>query len=135
MKWRTSEKYPCAAGSPAAARRFTRRNLAEMIGDCAGADDAIADAEVIVSELLTNAVNAWCDSTELRLSSRDDVVRIEVHDDAAGEPRQRHPGRDDQHGRGLMIVAALSHEWGFERCGRGKRVWAELFVRAAVRPA
>ncbi|HEV7204087.1 MAG TPA: ATP-binding protein [Jatrophihabitans sp.] len=125
-----SEKYPCAAGSPAAARRFARRNLTQMLGESAGADAAIADAEIIVSELLTNAINAWCDSTELRLSARDDLVRIEVHDDAGGEPRQRRPDHDDQHGRGLMIVSALAHEWGFERYGRGKRVWAELFVRA-----
>lgn len=129
-----SDRYPCAAGSPAAARRFTRHNLAEMLGDRAGADEAIADAEIIVSELLTNAINAWCDSTEVRLTSRDDLVRIEVHDDVGGEPRPRRPDHDDQHGRGLMIVSALAHDWGFERYGRGKRVWAELFVRAA-RPA
>lgn len=129
-----SERFPCAVGSPAAARRFTKRNLAQMLGDRAGAGAAIADAEVIVSELLTNAINARCDSTELMLTARDDMVRIEVHDDAAGEPRPRRPDSDDEHGRGLMIVSALAHDWGFERSGRGKRVWAELFVRA-VRPA
>lgn len=127
--WRTSERFPCAVGSPAAARRFIKRNLDEMLGDRAGAVEVIADAEVIVSELLTNAVNASCGGAELRLSARDDMVRIEVHDDAEGVPQQRRPDDNEEHGRGLMIVSALAHDWGFERSGRGKRVWAEIFLR------
>lgn len=86
----------------------------------------IADAEVIVSELLTNAINAKCASTEVMLSAQDDSVRIEVHDDADGSPEVRQPRATDNHGRGLQIVSALSRDWGVEQSGRGKSVWAEL---------
>jgi len=95
------------------------------------ADAVIADAEIIVSELLTNAINAQCRLAELRLSARHDCVRIEVHDDGVGMPELQNPGIADQHGRGLLIVSALATNWGVERSSGGKRVWAELAFRRA----
>jgi anti-sigma regulatory factor (Ser/Thr protein kinase) len=124
--WRASERYPCAPSSPAEARRFVARSLADVLGDRDGAGDVIADAELIVSELLSNAVNAECDRTELTLTARDDRVRIEVHDDAGGNPEVQKPSAEDEHGRGLLIVAALSAAWGVDTSAVGKRVWAEL---------
>jgi anti-sigma regulatory factor (Ser/Thr protein kinase) len=124
--WRASEHYPCAPSSPAEARRFVAHRLADALGGRDGATEVIADAELIVSELLTNAVNAQCHRTELVLTARDDRVRIEVHDDARGEPELQRPAVEDEHGRGLVIVAALSADWGVEGSALGKRVWAEL---------
>lgn len=102
-----------------------------MLDGRAGADAVIADAEIIVSELLTNAINAQCDLAELRLSARQDCVRIEVHDDGTGMPELQYPGIADQHGRGLLIVSALASKWGVEPSSDGKRVWAELAFRRA----
>jgi anti-sigma regulatory factor (Ser/Thr protein kinase) len=97
-----------------------------MLADRVDAASVIADAELIVSELLSNAINASCTRTELMLSAREDCVRIEVHDDASGLPQPRHPDSADLHGRGLLIVSALATDWGVETSARGKRVWAEL---------
>ncbi|MDT4903767.1 MAG: hypothetical protein QOH52_1783 [Pseudonocardiales bacterium] len=124
--WRTSERFACAPTSPAEARQFCARHLAEVLGNRAGAQSMIADAELIVSELLTNSVNAQARLTELTLTAHDGYVRIEVHDDAGGKPELQQPGIDDEHGRGLMIVSALSSDWGVEASTVGKRVWVEL---------
>ena len=97
-----------------------------MLGDGVAARDLIADAEVIVSELVTNAVNARCTSTQLMLTTQDDVVRIEVHDDAAGTPVLRRPSSTDEHGRGLLIVSRVAKDWGVDAGKRGKSVSAEL---------
>jgi signal transduction histidine kinase len=124
--WRRSQNFSCAESSPAEARNFCTRSLAEVLDEHDGAGRVIADAEMIVSELLTNAVKAKCSSTEVRLSTSDHVVRIEVHDDAHGMPEVRHPDITEATGRGLLIVSTLSTDWGVEPSGDGKSVWAEL---------
>jgi anti-sigma regulatory factor (Ser/Thr protein kinase) len=124
--WRRSENFPCAENSPAEGRKFCTRRLAEVLDECDGASRVIADAEMIVSELLTNAVKANCSSTEVMLSTYDHALRIEVHDDALGTPELRHPDITEASGRGLLIVSALSRDWGVEASGGGKSVWAEL---------
>jgi hypothetical protein len=41
--------------------------------------------------------------------------------------RPQHPrGADREHGRGLLLVAALAEDWGTDPLPSGKRVWAEL---------
>lgn len=102
-----------------------------MLHGRTGAEALIADAEIIVSELITNAINADCELAELKLSARSDCVRIEVHDDGVGMPELQSPGIADRHGRGLLIVAALATDWGVERAPEGKRVWAELALATA----
>jgi signal transduction histidine kinase len=89
----------------------------------------VDDAELIVSELVTNAIDADCGGAQLTVTVEAGVVRIEVEDDASGLPQPADAGSNDERGRGLAIVAALSTRWGYERLGRGKRVWAELAAR------
>jgi signal transduction histidine kinase len=89
----------------------------------------IADAELIVSELITNAIDAHCGNAQLTLTVDDDTVRIEVEDDATGLPHLRKARPTDRRGRGLAIVAALSSRWGYDKLSGGKRVWAELAAR------
>ncbi|MEO3840244.1 ATP-binding protein [Streptomyces sp. B22F1] len=89
------------------------------------------DIRLCVSELATNAVRYGPRGRDflVRVATRDDAVRIEVHDAGDGPPRLCTPGRDDCHGRGLHVVAALADEWGVsERTGPGKAVWAEFRV-------
>jgi anti-sigma regulatory factor (Ser/Thr protein kinase) len=85
-------------------------------------------AELLVSELVTNALRHGRPPVELRIrTARGRVLRIEVLDGAVGEdpvPSEAPP--DAISGRGLSIVAALAVRWGTEAAASGKVVWAEL---------
>ena len=128
MTWWTRKRYPCTEAAPAAARRFCAANLTDFLGDADGVPAVIADAEVIVSELVTNAVNAPCTRMDLLLTADQDTnaIRIEVHDDGPGTPVVRRPEITDEHGRGLLIVAAVARDWGVATDAEGKTVWAEV---------
>jgi len=89
----------------------------------AGVRDKLA---LIVSELTTNAFRAHCNAVTVSLSLDDDCLLIGVTDDAPGDPRVLQPTTGQRHGRGLMIVEALSTRWGVERDGQGKTVWAAV---------
>jgi anti-sigma regulatory factor (Ser/Thr protein kinase) len=105
------------------------------------------DAELVVSELATNAVQAT------GISAADDVhdqrraaaviqvrvllyqasVVIEVGDGDPGSPVRHGAASDEEGGRGLMIVTALCKEWDyFHTANGGKVVWAELTVPAEL---
>jgi anti-sigma regulatory factor (Ser/Thr protein kinase) len=90
------------------------------------------DAELIVSELVTNALKASQSLQKIEpfaLCLRSDYKRlvIEVWDHCPGEPRSAPAGSDAEGGRGLLVVEALSARWGYERTGySAKVVWAEL---------
>jgi Histidine kinase-like ATPase domain len=94
-----------------------------------------ADAiELVVSELVTNAVQATCmlrdpvpAPVRLRIVRDAAHVLVEVADAVAARPAAGRPEDDDVHGRGLMIVGAVSKEWGaYGIPGGGKVVWARL---------
>jgi anti-sigma regulatory factor (Ser/Thr protein kinase) len=86
----------------------------------------IGDVELVVSELVSNAVDANADRIDLRLLVGDELVRVEVRDDAPGLPRARAPGPDSRRGRGLLIVGTVATAWGFETGAAPKCVWAEF---------
>jgi anti-sigma regulatory factor (Ser/Thr protein kinase) len=93
-----------------------------------------SDAELLVSELLSNAVKAtWsADKTGLvvmRLFADAQRLLIEVWDNASGDPQPRQPGCEAETGRGFMVVQAISHRWGYHRASATlKVVWAELLI-------
>ncbi|MEU2711303.1 ATP-binding protein [Streptomyces sp. NPDC007205] len=89
------------------------------------------DAVLVTSELVTNAlVHTAGQRISCRLHGTAARIRIEVEDWEGGPalPVVRRPGPDDQHGRGLLLVGALSLDWGVTPLsGRPARVvWAEL---------
>jgi hypothetical protein len=100
-----------------------------------GIGELADDAELIVSELVTNALKASQSLQETRpfaLCLRSDYKRliIEVWDHSPREPRSAPVGGDAEGGRGLLVVEALSTRWGYERTGcSAKVVWAELMRR------
>ena len=82
-------------------------------------------AELLVSELVTNAVRYAQGKVGLRLILEGGLV-CEVLDDSAALPRLRHPDEDDERGRGLQVVSQLGQRWGARRSLSGKVVWCEL---------
>jgi anti-sigma regulatory factor (Ser/Thr protein kinase) len=105
-----------------------------------GLGDLAETVELVVSELVTNAVLASVDHdgrprysaehglacVHLRLSTDKLAVLIEVWDENAVLPEPGLPDLDDESGRGLMLVDALAEHWGWDlpTSGRGKVVWA-----------
>ena len=133
----------CALGSGAqsgrTARKFTRNTLREW-GLAALADDA----EAIVGEFVANAVShaaraaAAVESGQplgLRLLRRTGEVMCAVLDPSDTAPVLRAPDRNEEAGRGLQMVDALSDVWGWSPVtGRGKAVWAILFCALPAPP-
>jgi len=99
-----------------------------------GCGDLTEDAELVASELVTNALLHGGGQHELRVGLSDAALRIQVIDHGAGMPDPRTAGQRDEHGRGLLLVSALCAAWGVEALpGGGKMVWAEL-LRPLVDP-
>ncbi|MFD0309072.1 SpoIIE family protein phosphatase [Streptomyces sp. NPDC127119] len=88
---------------------------------------SVADtAELLVSELVTNAVrHSHSRPIDLRLV-RGDTLLCEVDDDDHTLPTLLSAGRLDEFGRGMRVVSTLAREWGTSRTGSGKTVWFEL---------
>jgi anti-sigma regulatory factor (Ser/Thr protein kinase) len=89
------------------------------------------NATVIASELVTNAVQhagqGIAEFVELTLNHRDGALYVEVADSWQWEmPSPRQPTPDDESGRGLLLVDALSHSWGVRPRQVGKVVWARV---------
>jgi anti-sigma regulatory factor (Ser/Thr protein kinase) len=94
-------------------------------------DPIIDDIELVVSELVTNAVLHARSATRLTIEGDDDRVRITVADDDPAPPRLRDYGTDAVTGRGVYIVDRLVDDWGVEPLGdTGKRVWCEVALAA-----
>lgn len=113
----------CALPSaPFWARQYTRLFLANCPGVC---DDATETAQLIVSELVTNAARASASTLGiigLSLRPVKNKLIIEVRDQSADPPVLAPANRDAEHGRGLVLVDALSEEWGYSAEPRGGKV-------------
>ena len=133
----TLAAVPTAAG---VARSFVRQRLSHW-----GLNRLINDAELVLSELVTNAVNAtgttnprprWSELHNLalitvRLVITADSLVIEVWDRDPSPPVLKQPEQVDQAGRGLLIVGALCRRWHyFYPESGGKAVWGELVIPA-----
>jgi anti-sigma regulatory factor (Ser/Thr protein kinase) len=115
------------------ARCFTRHTLATW-----GLGELADDAEVVVTELLANAIrHAWpggppaspeAAALALWLLGDTDGLMCVVTDPSDTVPALRQPGPSGENGRGLHIVHALSDHWGWSALSQqGKAVWAILF--------
>ncbi|MGW7486615.1 ATP-binding SpoIIE family protein phosphatase [Streptomyces sp. NPDC054786] len=101
------------------ARKLTRRALHRW-----GLDPMLETTELLVSEVVTNAVRYASRPIALRLL-RTDVLRCEVGDDSPQVPRMRRAQAGDEGGRGLFLVDRLAQRWGATRLSTGKVVWFE----------
>ncbi|GAA0372445.1 ATP-binding protein [Actinoallomurus spadix] len=104
-----------------AARAFARASLRRF-----GCDpDAVDDGELIVSELVTNAIRVAPDrEIRILIFPIREYVTIQVYDPVDALPHQRHAGVHDESGRGIPIVSRCARRYGAFRVADGKIVWA-----------
>ena len=88
--------------------------------------DLADTACLLVTEVVTNAIQYAQSPVELRLCLTAGEVIVEVSDDSAQLPRRCLPADDEENGRGLLLVEALAASWGARRAGTGKTVWFTL---------
>ncbi len=89
-------------------------------------------AELLTSELVTNALVHTDHDAVLTATVSPRGLRVEVRDFVGRRPRLRVPNADDgTHGRGLVLVESLADAWGVRAHGVGKAVWFELDGGAA----
>ncbi|QNP61841.1 SpoIIE family protein phosphatase/ATP-binding protein [Streptomyces genisteinicus] len=108
---------------PAAVREVraaVSRKLAEW-----DLQEAVFTAELILSELVTNAIRYAAGPIRVRLI-RDRALICEVSDRSSTSPHLRQAAGTDEGGRGLFLVAQFADRWGTRYTGNGKVIWAEL---------
>lgn len=113
--------------TPARVRGLVRRTLTSW-----DLEPMIPVAELLVSELVTNAVRQTSRPITIRLL-RTDMLLCEVSDDDHRVPVLREPGLLDEYGRGLYLVSQLAEHWGTSRVVGGKTVWFSLAIPTGSR--
>nr|WP_203943981.1 ATP-binding protein [Planotetraspora thailandica] len=115
--------WPLAADarSVARARRLTRDRLTKW-----GMHEMSDVAELLVSELVTNALCHARGPVGLTLSTMDGLLRCEVEDAGTVVPHVYEATDDDEGGRGLGLLDMLACCWGGARTSTGKVMWFEL---------
>ncbi|WP_300682946.1 ATP-binding protein [Nocardioides sp.] len=107
---------------------LARGLVADLVADLPV--DTAADAVLLTSELVTNAVCHGGPTIELSASLSEDGVTVAVYDDGADLPimSEARPSLEAVSGRGLQMVQQVAREWGvrFDRSRAGKTVWFEL---------
>ncbi|WP_424210774.1 SpoIIE family protein phosphatase [Streptomyces sp. BI20] len=96
-----------------------------------GLDEVVFTAELILSELITNAIRYGGQPVRVRLI-RDRALICEVWDASSTSPHLRYAATTDEGGRGLFLVAQLAERWGTRYTGRGKVIWAQLALGGEV---
>ncbi|WP_159007125.1 ATP-binding SpoIIE family protein phosphatase [Streptomyces sp. NRRL S-813] len=104
------------------ARALASAQLAEW-----GLEDVAFTTELIVSELVTNAIRYASGPIGLRLIKNRRLV-CEVSDPSQSQPRLRRARLADEGGRGLFLIAQLAHRWGSRYTPDGKTIWTEQYL-------
>ncbi|MFF3518164.1 SpoIIE family protein phosphatase [Streptomyces sp. NPDC002573] len=102
-----------------AARHLAAHQLSEW-----GLEHLVPTMELIISELVTNAIRHGAGPIRLRLIQHQ-VLTCEVFDSGTCYPHLRHARIVDENGRGLFLIAHLSSRWGFRSATGGKLVWVD----------
>ncbi|QNE74936.1 ATP-binding protein [Streptomyces finlayi] len=124
-------RLPRCHGSVPRARTVLRAKL----GEWRAGQGTLADGELVLSELVTNALRVPAPGdrmvgVRIVCTGKGERLRLEVSDAGAGRPEVQRAGELDATGRGLLLVEALAHRWGVDErpAGIGKTVWAELLA-------
>ena len=120
-----SLELPLDHTAAARARQFVARTLESW--DCA---DAIADAELLVSELVTNAILHARSPAVVSIAREQAGLRVAVCDSSTAPPRVRDYGPSAVTGRGMLLVDRIARRWGVDMNGNGKCVWFEVDLQS-----
>ncbi|MGW0188817.1 ATP-binding SpoIIE family protein phosphatase [Streptomyces sp. NPDC003362] len=115
----TTLDLPSDPAAVAGARGHTSETLTAW-----GLEELSFATELIVSELVTNAIRYGKGPIQLRLILQS-TLTCEVFDTNSTSPHLRHARTFDEGGRGLLLVAQLSERWGTRHSREGKVIWAE----------
>lgn len=96
-------------------------------------DELAFNTELVVSELVTNAIRYGHEPIRLRLILQS-TLTCEVADAASTSPRLRRARTYDEGGRGLFLIAQLAENWGTRYTRDGKVIWAEQLLPGSSRP-
>jgi PAS domain S-box-containing protein len=109
------------------ARRWAARQL-----DRWDLQEAVPATELIISELVTNAIRYAAPPIQLRLIHNSSLI-CEVSDGSSTAPHPRRARALDEGGRGLFLVGQLTTRWGTRHTPTGKTIWAEQATRSDLR--
>ncbi|MFI9151661.1 SpoIIE family protein phosphatase [Streptomyces sp. NPDC053367] len=112
-------ELPSDPAAVSGARRFTDDRLADW-----GLQELAFTTELMVSELVTNAIRYGKSPVQLRLIL-ESTLTCEVFDASSTAPHLRRARTFDEGGRGLLLVAQLAERWGTRHGREGKVIWAE----------
>jgi serine phosphatase RsbU (regulator of sigma subunit) len=104
----------------------TRRRVCDRLAAW-GLEEAAFITELVVSELVTNAIRYGGGLIRLRLI-KDETLICEVSDGSSTGPHMRRARPSDEGGRGLFLVAELTQRWGTRFTRTGKTIWAEQLL-------
>ncbi|MEW2293997.1 ATP-binding protein [Streptomyces sp. NPDC006743] len=107
------------------AREFVRAALADWELTARGEDVLLCVSELATNALLHGVPPGRGFAVLLTLHAGG-VLRVEVHDSGGGQVREPEASAESEHGRGLLLVAALADKWGVEGRVPGKTVWCEF---------
>ncbi|MFJ7948540.1 SpoIIE family protein phosphatase [Streptomyces sp. NPDC096354] len=110
---------PSDPAAVSGARRFTSDTLTTW-----GLEELSFTTELMVSELVTNAIRYGKEPVQLRLIL-ESTLTCEVFDASSTAPHLRRARSFDEGGRGLLLVAQLAERWGTRHSREGKVIWAE----------
>ncbi|MFJ9643102.1 SpoIIE family protein phosphatase [Streptomyces sp. NPDC101206] len=116
---------------PAAVSRV-RNACARRLEDW-GLEDIAFTTELILSELLTNAIRYGSEPIRVRLLYDRSLI-CEVSDGASTSPHLRRAEDTDEGGRGLFLVAQFAQRWGTRYTARGKIIWSEQALQDGAAP-
>ncbi|CAI7976133.1 serine/threonine-protein kinase RsbW [Frankia sp. Hr75.2] len=105
-----------------------RRVLRECLVLTGLPDDTRCTAELLVSELVTNAVKYGRPPVWLLVELRPGLVHASVSDTSTTLPQRREADPDAEGGRGLLVLDALAGSWGAVSVESGKYLWFDLPV-------
>ncbi|WP_215447748.1 SpoIIE family protein phosphatase [Streptomyces sp. ATCC 21386] len=113
------------AADPSAVAEARKNALGRL--EAWGLNDAAFVTELVVSELVTNAIRHAEPPVRLRLI-HDESLICEVSDGSSTAPHMRRARSFDEGGRGLLLVAQLTQRWGTRPTPTGKTIWTEQTV-------